>query len=462
MPTVPTADTDAPDGTTGRDALAVTRADTQSARSESPAPTMLSPQNDDTDTLLPLLRVVVDNSQNPIFLVEPDLHIRYANRAAHAITVQLAVSTGRQPSSHRVSELHPDLLPSFALEMAASAGEWNGEVALPIGQRRPLVLMLQIIAIRSAGGALECYGVSARDISFEYARKSELQSRNAELEVAYRRLKGAQDQLLQSEKLASIGQLAAGVAHEINNPIGYVHSNLATLQEYSKHLLTLIEAYDRLVDDSGSSQARIEVNDLRQRLDFSFLQSDLPQLIEESREGIERVRKIVQDLKDFSRSDARDKFVLADLHRGLDSTLNIIWNDLKYKAQVVKTFGEIPQIECIPSELNQVFMNILLNAGQAIAERGIVTVSTSVDADQVVIAIGDDGDGIPEDVLPRIFDPFFTTKPVGTGTGLGLAISYGLVKKHHGTIDVTSTPGEGTLFLIRLPITQPKEEADQP
>jgi two-component system NtrC family sensor kinase len=363
MPTVPTADTDAPDAASGLDTLAVTHADTQSARSESPAPTMLSPQNDDTDTLLPLLRVVVDNSQNPIFLVEPDLHIRYANRAAHAITVQLTVSTGRQPSSHRVSELHPDLLPSFALEMAASAGEWNGEVALPIGQRRPLVLMLQIIAIRSTDGALECYGVSARDISFEYARKSELQSRNAELEVAYRRLKGAQDQLLQSEKLASIGQLAAGVAHEINNPIGYVHSNLATLQEYSKHLLTLIEAYDRLVDASGSSQARAEVNDLRQRLDFSFLQGDLPQLIEESREGIERVRKIVQDLKDFSRSDARDKFVLADLHRGLDSTLNIIWNDLKYKAQVVKTFGEIPQIECIPSELNQVFMNILLNAG---------------------------------------------------------------------------------------------------
>ena len=139
----------------------------------------------------------------------------------------------------------------------------------------------------------------------------------------------------------------------------------------------------------------------------------------------------------------------------MDSTLNIIWNDLKYKAQVVKTFGDIPPIECIPSELNQVFMNILLNAGQAIRERGIVTVSTSLDGDHVVVAIGDDGVGIPEELLPKIFDPFFTTKPVGTGTGLGLAISYGLIKKHHGTIDVTSTPGEGTLFLIRLPLRQP-------
>jgi two-component system NtrC family sensor kinase len=198
-----------------------------------------------------------------------------------------------------------------------------------------------------------------------------------------------------------------------------------------------------------------EVQNLSQSLDIEFVQSDLPQLIEESREGVERVRKIVQDLKDFSRSDAQDQFVKADIHRGLDSTLNIIWNDLKYKAQVVKTFGDIPLIECIPSELNQVFMNILLNAGQAIKDRGIVTVSTSLDGDHVVIAIGDDGIGIPGDLLPKIFDPFFTTKPVGTGTGLGLAISYGLIKKHHGTIDVTSTPGEGTLFLIRLPVQQP-------
>lgn len=417
---------------------------------------------DSSTELLPLIKVVADNSQNPIFLIDRELEILYANRAAHAITVQIAVGSGRQPATRRISELHPDLLPSFALDMAASAGEWNGEVALPLGQRRPLVLMLQISAIRAADGGLQCFGVSARDISFEYARKTELQARNAELEVAYRKLKGAQEQLLQSEKLASIGQLAAGVAHEINNPIGYVHSNLATLQEYSKHLLTLIDAYDRALGASDPERARGEVRDLRQRLDIEFLQGDLPQLIEESREGIERVRKIVQDLKDFSRSDARDKFVRADIHRGLDSTLNIIWNDLKYKAQVVKTFGEIPQIECIPSELNQVFMNILLNAGQAIAERGIVTVSTSVDGDSVVVAIGDDGIGIPEDVLPRIFDPFFTTKPVGTGTGLGLAISYGLIKKHHGTIDVTSTPGEGTLFLIRLPITQPKVEGEEP
>lgn len=423
----------------------------------------MSAQASDLPTeLAHLLKAVIDGSQNPLFVVDSELRILYSNRAANAITVQIAVGSGRQVSAQRVNELHPDLLPAYALEMAASSGEWTGEVALPIGQRRPLVLMLQIQAIRDAGvaGQVRCYGVSARDISFEYARKTELQSRNAELEVAYRKLKGAQEQLLQSEKLASIGQLAAGVAHEINNPIGYVHSNLATLQEYSKHLLTLVETYERQFDQPARIEARSEINDLRQRLDFDFLQGDLPQLIDESREGIERVRKIVQDLKDFSRSDRRDKFVLADIHRGLDSTLNIIWNDLKYKAQVVKTFGEIPQIECIPSELNQVFMNILLNAGQAIAERGIVTVSSSVDGDHVVVAIGDDGAGMPEEVLPRIFDPFFTTKPVGTGTGLGLAISYGLVKKHHGTIDVTSTPGEGTLFLIRLPIKQPESEAE--
>jgi signal transduction histidine kinase len=287
-------------------------------------------------------------------------------------------------------------------------------------------------------------------------RTRELHARNAELEVANAKLKGAQEQAIQSEKLASIGQLAAGVAHEINNPIGYVNSNLSTLQGYTTQLLNAIDAYAVELGRAGNEASMAQAEQIRRRFDIDFLSQDLRQLLAESREGIDRVCKIVHDLKDFSRSDRSSAWVRADINTGLESTLSIVSNQLKYKAQIVKSFAELPLIECLPAELNQVFLNILMNAGQAIAERGIITVSTGVSGDKVWIAIGDDGEGIPAEVLPRIFDPFFTTKPVGSGTGLGLAISYGIVTKHHGTIEITSDPGEGTLMRIELPIEQPK------
>jgi len=278
-----------------------------------------------------------------------------------------------------------------------------------------------------------------------------------ELRETYRRLASAQAQLLQSEKMASIGQLASGVAHEINNPIGYVHSNLGTLQEYTRNLFTLLEGYDRHFRESGAPPiAQRELAELRQRFDVDFVVQDLPQLLAESREGIERVKKIVQDLKDFSHAGQADEWVLADLHKGLDSTLNIVWNELKYKAEVHKHYAELPLVECLPMQINQVFMNILVNAGHAIRDRGTITLSSGVDEDTVWIAIADDGGGIPEAVLQKIFDPFFTTKPVGQGTGLGLSLSYGIVKKHHGRIEVKSKPGEGSEFRIVLPISQPR------
>jgi signal transduction histidine kinase len=287
-------------------------------------------------------------------------------------------------------------------------------------------------------------------------RTQELHARNAELEIAYAKLENAQEQAIQSEKLASIGQLAAGVAHEINNPIGYVNSNLGTLQGYVSQLLPAVAASADAAGRSPDAVAAAEVAELRRRFDLDFLAVDVPQLITESREGIDRVCKIIRDLKDFSRSDRGESWVRVDVHEGLESTLNIVSNQLKYKAQIVKTFADLPLVECLPSELNQVFLNTLMNAGQAIKERGMITVSTGQSDDRVWIAIGDDGEGIPADVLPRIFDPFFTTKPVGSGTGLGLSISYGIVAKHHGTIEVTSVPGQGTLLRIELPIEQPK------
>ncbi|HEY4554989.1 MAG TPA: ATP-binding protein, partial [Lysobacter sp.] len=299
--------------------------------------------------------------------------------------------------------------------------------------------------------------VTFDDVSQRNARQIELQQRHDELQAAHRRLAGTQEQLLQSEKMASIGLLAAGVAHEINNPIGYVHSNLGTLRDYTGSLIALVEAYGAaLADDHPAADS---LRRLRERLDIDFIVGDLPQLLDESREGIERVTKIVQDLKEFSHVGRDEPVRAVDLHKGLDSTLNIVWNDLKYKVRLEKHYGVLPPVECHPSEINQVFMNLLINAGQSIAERGTITLATGVDGEEAWVSITDSGCGIAEESLVRIFDPFYTTKPIGRGTGLGLAICYGIVAKHHGRIEVGSRLGFGSTFRVVLPIRQPRPDA---
>lgn len=227
-------------------------------------------------------------------------------------------------------------------------------------------------------------------------------------------------------------------------------------------LFALIAAYERALASPDPAAKRAEIDATRERLDIDFISRDLPQLMNESREGIERVTRIVRDLKDFSRYDREVGWKLADLHASLDSTLNIVWNELRYKATLEKRYGSLPMVECLQSEINQVLMNLLLNAGQAIDERGSIVVSTGHEGDTVWIEIADSGSGIPPGALQRIFDPFYTTKPVGTGTGLGLSISYGIVAKHNGRIEVDSTPGEGSRFRVVLPVRQPAGDASRP
>ncbi len=342
------------------------------------------------------------------------------------------------------------LLPADAMNQARTKGSWTG--SLPVGDR---VVIAHLYFHQEDG--LGHFLALFHNIEGQQDYERELQQRHAELRQAYMRLNGAQDKLLQSEKMASIGQLAAGVAHEINNPIGYVHSNLGSLQEYLRSLFTLIEAYERALQAPDPKALIPEIDEIRSRADIDFISRDLPQLMAESREGIERVTRIVRDLKDFSYSDRSESWKMVDLHAGLESTINIIWNELKYKVTLERRYGELPLVECLPSELNQVYMNLLLNAGQAIAERGTITVSTGREGnDQVWIQLQDTGAGIAPDLLQRIFDPFFTTKPVGSGTGLGLSISYGIINKHHGRIDVDSVPGQGASFRIVLPVRQPR------
>ena len=290
------------------------------------------------------------------------------------------------------------------------------------------------------------------DIAERQRAERQLRESNAELTAINRKLEDAQNQLLQSEKMASVGQLAAGVAHEINNPIGYVYSNLGTLGGYVEDLLHVLDAYEAVEPEIADEATRGSLHRVKKEADLAFLREDLVALMGESREGIERVKKIVQDLKDFSRVDASDEWQVVDLHKGLDSTLNIVWNELKYKAEVRKEYGELPEVECLPSQLNQVFLNMLVNAGHAIKEKGTITLRTGCQGEQVWVEIADDGHGIAPEHLQRIFDPFFTTKPVGKGTGLGLSLSYSIVKKHGGHIEVRSTPGVGTAFRINLPM----------
>ncbi len=302
------------------------------------------------------------------------------------------------------------------------------------------------------------------DIRARQLADAELRRRNIELTELNDQLSMAQQQLVQSEKLASIGQLAAGVAHEINNPIGYIFSNFGTLQTYLAQLFDMLDVYQQAEASVADPEMAARLRAMREDIDLGFLREDIPALMSESKEGIVRVRHIVQDLKDFSRVDANQEWVWADLHQGIDSTLNIVANEVKYKAEVVKEYGDIPDIECLPLQINQVVMNLVVNAAHAIgAERGRIAVRTGVlDAEQVWLEVEDNGSGIGPEALSRIFDPFFTTKAVGKGTGLGLSLAYGIVQKHAGRIEVDTELGRGTRFRVVLPVRHsvPEQEAD--
>jgi signal transduction histidine kinase len=272
-----------------------------------------------------------------------------------------------------------------------------------------------------------------------------LKNKHQELSTLSEQLKMANRQLLQSEKMAAIGQLAAGVAHEINNPVGFVASNLKTLVGYVRQLLELV---DHMNEWGGS-----ELQQLKERFDYDFIREDINGLLAESADGVERVKKIIAALRDFSRS-GDDTFSLADLHEGIESTLKVVNNEIKYKAEVIREYGELPPVECIAAQINQVVMNLLVNAAHAIEEFGRIVIRTGVERDQAFIEIEDNGCGIPAHLQRQIFDPFFTTKPVGKGTGLGLALSYNIMEKHNGQISLRSAPGQGSCFRLSLPLRQ--------
>lgn len=264
-----------------------------------------------------------------------------------------------------------------------------------------------------------------------------------------------QQRLLQTAKLASIGELAAGVAHEINNPVGFVTSNCNTLKKYLETFRQYVDGVDRLATDMADPklQARIAggLAELKKQVDLEYIMSDIADLIEENTDGLTRVSRIVSDLKSFARVES-DRPEVRQINTVLDDALNLCRNETKYGMEITRDLGELPEIPCLPNQLVQVFTNIILNAVQAVKGEGTLHITTARDNNMIKVGFRDTGPGIPENIRSRIFDPFFTTKEPGRGTGMGLSISYGIVKKHGGTLTVESEEGAGTEFAVMLPV----------
>ncbi len=282
-------------------------------------------------------------------------------------------------------------------------------------------------------------------------RTQELHQANEQIQTAYKELQETQSMLIQNEKMLALGQLVAGVAHELNNPINFIYGNLEHLKNYGNDLIQIISLYEEVEKKLENIAAFENVKAFKTEVDYEFLCSDLPYLIKSCKDGSERCKQIILDLKNFSRVD---EAILkdVDIHEGIDSTLNILSNKIKNKITIHKEYGELPIFPCYAGQLNQVFMNILDNSCQAMPDKGDIYIRTSLQNDNLVIEFEDTGEGIDEETKSKIFDPFFTTKPVGQGTGLGLSISYKIIKKHKGTIEVESQKGKGTKFIIKMPL----------
>jgi two-component system NtrC family sensor kinase len=327
-----------------------------------------------------------------------------------------------------------------------------------VESRKSILLRLQVDdvngALRDSNSRLQS------QIAERLVVEEALRQRNADLELAHRRLADAQSQLVQAEKLASVGQLAAGVAHEINNPLAFIRSNFNHLAKCTQDMLGLLDAYAAQEEGRGEPGNSRRLQSLKRDANLDFVREDLPDLVRESTNGIDRVARIVSDLKAFTHID-RSPWQVLDLHESIDQTLSVVAHQIRHKADLVREYGDLPAVECMPAQINQALLNILLNAIQSIQSHGTVTVRTSRQAALVCVQVTDTGCGIDPSDLPKIFDPFFTTREVGAGVGLGLTSVHRIAEQHNGRVEVQSTLGEGSTFALWLPITQssPRNES---
>jgi two-component system NtrC family sensor kinase len=435
------------------------------------------PENEE---LYRTLARAVEQSASSVAITDSEGLIEYVNPKFCEITgYDLEEVIGRNPHKETGSQF-PDIF-GDAWNTVTTGGEWRGERQCRRKNGGTFWESVTISQIRNGENEISHFLVVREDISArkkaEYdlhknkaellvkheqlkcvlgqVEKEKIEKENtmAELEKAYSDLKATQAKVVQQEKMASIGQLAAGVAHEINNPMGFISSNLGTLGKYIERMSDFIQAKSEAIDTLPDREIAEALRDKRKSLKIDYILEDGRDLIRESLDGAERVRTIVQNMKSFSRVDEAE-CKPADINECIVSTINIVWNELKYKASLIKELGDIPLTGCHPQQINQVIMNLLVNASHAIEERGEITVRTWHGNGSIFISVSDTGCGMPPEVINRIFEPFYTTKEVGKGTGLGLSITYDIVKGHNGEITVESEPGKGTTFTVRLPIVE--------
>ena len=346
-------------------------------------------------------------------------------------------------------------------ETISSGKIWRGEIKNSAKDETFYWVDTTIVPMLDKQDKAQNYIVIGNDITARKQAETQANQKAQDLENTISELQKAQTRLVQSEKMSGLGQLVAGVAHEINNPVNFIYGNLSHANNYAQDLLEIIKIYRQKYPQPAS-----EIQELAEELDLEFLVEDLPKLLCSMKVGAQRIREIVASLRNFSRMDeAQMKEV--DIHEGIDSTLMILEHRIKAKSdrsriEIIKDYSQLPKIECYPGQLNQVFMNVLANALDAL-EEGIedgnsptINIKTElVGCKQIKISISDNGKGISENIKKRVYDPFFTTKPVGKGTGMGLSISYQIVvEKHCGSLECISTPGEETEFVITIPMKQ--------
>jgi two-component system, NtrC family, sensor kinase len=410
-------------------------------------------------------RLISENVADIIILFETTGECIYASPSVSALGHDPSTLIGRSIFSlihpedythtmEEITRLATSFIPcATAFRFATSTGNWRAmEAALSLlvseaGYR--IVAVVRDVSVR-------LQHEHQQDLLME-----ELQEKNIAVHEAMERLKRMQEGLVQSEKMASLGQLTAGIAHEINNPLAFVSSSLNRFGEYYGELRGLFQQWKNAMEASPAEPVSPEVRaDLQasfEHADLAFLDKDFDELVEHTRKGLSRIKRIVEQLRGFAHISRTD-FASTDLNQTIEETISLVWNELKYKVTIQKEYGTIPPVECNAGEMQQVFVNLLVNASHAIEERGTITITTQPEGNGVTIMITDTGGGIAEEHLHRIFDPFFTTKPVGRGTGLGLWIVSTIIQKHRGEITVSSQVGQGTTFSIYLPVQHTQED----
>lgn len=398
------------------------------------------------------LRAFFEDSRDMIYTANSDDVVTMVNAAGLLFTGR---SEKYEVLGHPFSELvlNPEDRECFLRRIREADFVADYEIILKRSDGTTVFGLETAHVLRDAKGEIvETQGI-IKDISERIRNERELWKANLELAEANLKLQQTHVIMVQQEKLASIGQLAAGIAHEINNPVGFLKSNSATIEKYIR---SIREGWEEARRGAGPV-----IDEIERRLDLGYAFSQFDEVFAESTEGFARIMSIVGNLKKFSRIDATSGFELYDVNKGIESSLVVAWNEIKYVAEVRQRLGELPKVRARGGEINQVILNILVNAAQAIeaqkrSERGLIEIQTEAHGDSISIRISDDGPGIPDSIRNKVFDPFFTTKDPGKGTGLGLSISYDIVvTKHRGKISLESGAGTGTTFIIELPIDGP-------